>query len=70
MRLISVAAVLGLTVLVIDPARSDEAKLPQLLQTVVDHYLDTRHDIEKISGVALQVDLVTRHLQRAEWPRS
>jgi D-alanyl-D-alanine carboxypeptidase len=58
MRLISVAAVLGLTVFVIDPARSDEAMLPQLLQTVVDDYLGTRHDIEKISGVALHVDLV------------
>jgi D-alanyl-D-alanine carboxypeptidase len=61
MRLILVAAVLGLIVLVTEPARSDEAMLPQQLQTVVDDYLSTRHDVEKISGVALHVDLVNHN---------
>ena len=35
--------------------------LRQQLQTIVDNYLDTRHDLEKISGVALRVDLINHH---------
>jgi D-alanyl-D-alanine carboxypeptidase len=35
--------------------------LRQQLQTIVDDYLDTRHELEKISGVALRVDLINHH---------
>jgi hypothetical protein len=35
--------------------------LQQQLQTIVNDYLNTRQDIEKISGVALRVDLINRH---------
>src|SRR5271170_2804701 len=61
MRLTLVAAVLGLAVFFIKPALSDGTMLRQQLQIIVDDYLDTRHDLEKISGVALRVDLINHH---------
>lgn len=39
------------------PARTDEPALPRQLQSVIDNYLETRRDIEKISGIALHVDV-------------
>jgi D-alanyl-D-alanine carboxypeptidase len=61
MRLTLVAAVLGLAILFTKPALSDGTMLRQQLQTIVDDYLNTRHDLEKISGVALRVDLINHH---------
>jgi D-alanyl-D-alanine carboxypeptidase len=61
MRLTLVAAVLGLAILFTKPALSDGTMLRQQLQTIVDDYLNTRHDLEKISGVALRVDLINQH---------
>jgi D-alanyl-D-alanine carboxypeptidase len=56
-RLIIFAAVLGLTGYVMEPARGDETPVRRQLQTVADNYVQTRQDIEKISGAALHVDL-------------
>ena len=61
MRLTLVAAILGLAVFFTKPALSDGTMLRQQLQTIVDDYLATRHDLEKISGVALRVDLINHH---------
>src|ERR1700682_4220665 len=61
LTLILVGAVLRLAVVFTKPALSDGAMLRQQLQTIVDDYLDTRHDLEKISGVALRVDLINHH---------
>jgi D-alanyl-D-alanine carboxypeptidase len=61
MRLTLVAAVLGLAILFTKPALSDGTMFRQQLQTIVDDYLDTRHELEKISGVALRVDLINHH---------
>ena len=61
MRLTLVAAILGLAVFSTKPALSDGTMLRQQLQTIVDHYLATRRDFEKISGVALRVDLINHH---------
>jgi D-alanyl-D-alanine carboxypeptidase len=58
MRLILAAALSTVTFLTTASARSNETMLPQQLQMVSDDYLNTRQDIEKISGVALHVDLV------------
>lgn len=43
------------------PARAYEAGPPQQLQALIDNYLEARHDIEKISGVALHVDIHGHH---------
>jgi hypothetical protein len=42
-----VAVALGLEVLFTKPALSDGTMLRQQLQTIVDSYLDTCHDLEK-----------------------
>ena len=43
------------------PARGDEPGTSRQLQTLIDTYLEARHDIEKISGIALHVDVGGRH---------
>ena len=43
------------------PARGDEPGTSRQLQTVIGTCLEARHDIGKISGVALHVDVGGRH---------
>jgi D-alanyl-D-alanine carboxypeptidase len=57
MRLVLFAAVFGLSVCMMESARSDKPTLPQQLQIIADNYVQTRHQIEKISAAALHVDL-------------
>ena len=61
MRLTLVVAAFGLAISFTKPALSDGTILRQPLQTIVDDYLATRDDLEKISGVALRVDLINHH---------
>jgi D-alanyl-D-alanine carboxypeptidase len=61
MRLTLLATALGLAIFCAKPALSDGTMLRQQLQTIVDDYLDTRHELEKISGVGLRVDLINHH---------
>ncbi len=48
---------LALVGCLLTPARGDEPGLTQHLQTVINNYLEARRDIERISGVALHVDV-------------
>jgi D-alanyl-D-alanine carboxypeptidase len=57
MRSILFAGVLALAGCVMGLARGNEATLPQQLQSVADGYLEARHKVEKISAVALHLDL-------------
>ena len=57
MRTAVFSSILILTGCATLPAHDDETRLPHQLRTVIDTYYDTRRDAEKISGVALHVDL-------------
>jgi D-alanyl-D-alanine carboxypeptidase len=57
MRPILFVSVLGLSCSLMGPARADGVMLRHQLQTLADNYVQTRHEVEKISGMALRVDL-------------
>jgi len=50
------SSVLVFLCIVMNPVCGNAADLPDQLQNIVDAYVANRHDVEKISGVALHVD--------------
>jgi D-alanyl-D-alanine carboxypeptidase len=57
MRWALFSSALALMGCLMTPARGDQPAVSHQLQSLIDTYLESRRDIEKISGVALHVDI-------------